>query len=58
MGIEELTYHIWETYQRKLIPNWIEIRHSSLEGHNLWVSKDERKDFKSWQTRKDQVGYN
>ena len=58
MGIEELTYHIWETYQRDLIPNWIEIKHSSLEGHELWVSKDERKDFKSWQTRKDQVGYN
>lgn len=58
MGIEELTYYIWEKYQRNLIPNWIEIRHSSLEGHELWVSKEDRKDFKSWQTRKNQLGYN
>lgn len=49
-SIEQLTYHIWENHQRVLIPNWIEVRHQSLEGHPLWVSKEDRKDFKEWQT--------
>ena len=49
-SMEQLTYHIWENHQRELIPNWIEVRHQSLEGHALWISKEERKDFKEWQT--------
>jgi hypothetical protein len=49
-SIEQLTYHIWENHQRDLIPNWIEINHSSLEGHELWISKGDRKEFKEWQT--------
>jgi len=49
-SIELLTYHIWENHQRELIPNWIEIKHQSLEGHPLWIGKEERKDFKEWQT--------
>lgn len=49
-SIEQLTYHIWENHQRELIPNWIEVRHQSLEGHPLWISKEDRKDFKEWQT--------
>lgn len=49
-SIEQLTYHIWETHQRDLIPNWVEIEHSSLEGHELWISKEDRKHFKEWQT--------
>ena len=49
-SIEQLTYHIWENHQRDLIPNWVEINHSSLEGHELWISKEDRKEFKEWQT--------
>ena len=49
-SIEQLTYHIWENHQRELIPNWIEVKHQSLEGHPLWISKEYRKDFKEWQT--------
>lgn len=49
-SIEQLTYHIWENHQRQLIPHWIEVRHQSLDGHQLWISKEDRKDFKEWQT--------
>ena len=49
-SIEQLTYHIWENHQRVLIPNWVEVSHSSLEGHELWISKEDRKEFKEWQT--------
>lgn len=52
-SIEDITYYIWEKHQRKLIPNWIEIEHSSLDGHKLWINKEERKDFKEWQTSHD-----
>jgi len=58
LSIEDLTYHIWENYQRKLVPNWIEIRHNSLEGHPLWVPRDKRSNFEPWQTKIDQKGYN
>ena len=49
-SIEQLTYHLWENHQRELVPNWVEIKHSSLEGHELWIGKEERKYFKEWQT--------
>ena len=49
-SMEQLTYHIWENHQRSIIPNWVEIKHQSLEGHPLWVGKEERKNFKEWQT--------
>lgn len=49
--IEEMTYFLWEVKQKKLIKNWIEIEHSSLEGHELWVPKEKRKNFKEWQTK-------
>ena len=50
MEIEEMTYYIWENYQRNLIPNWIEIEHSSLKGHEMFLEKENRKDFQHWQT--------
>jgi hypothetical protein len=50
MEIEEMTYYIWENYQRDLIPNWIEIEHSSLKGHEMFLEKENRKDFQHWQT--------
>ena len=50
-SIEQLTYHIWENHQRELVPNWIELNHSSLEGHELWVNKEDRKDFTEQQTK-------
>jgi hypothetical protein len=53
--IEEMTYFIWETKQRKLIPNWIEIEHSSLEGHELWVPRENRRHFKEWQIRENEA---
>ena len=49
-SIEQATYHIWENHQRKMIPNWVEVRHETLEGHELWIGKEERKHFKEWQT--------
>lgn len=50
MEIEEMTYYIWENYQRDLIPHWIEIEHTSLRGHELFIEKDQRKGFQHWQT--------
>jgi hypothetical protein len=49
-GLEEVTYGLWENYQRKLIPNWIETDHSSLSNHWKWVPRSERTNFKEWQT--------
>jgi len=53
--IEEMTYFLWEVKQKKLIKSWIEIEHSSLEGHELWVPKEKRKEFKEWQTKENEV---
>lgn len=50
MEIEEKTYYIWENFQRDLIPNWIEIEHTSLKGHELFVDKSQRTNFQHWQT--------
>lgn len=49
-GLEEVTYNVWENYQREQIPNWVEVEHSSLSSHWKWVPKDKRGDFKEWQT--------
>lgn len=49
-GLEEVTYGVWESFQRDLIPNWIEVDHSSLSKHWKWVPKTQRTDFKEWQT--------
>jgi len=49
-GLEETTYKLWETHQREVVPNWIEIEHSSLKDHPKWIDKSKRKDFKEWQT--------
>lgn len=49
-GLEEVTYALWEKYQKNLIPNYIEIEHSSLSKHWKWIPKNKRTDFKEWQT--------
>ena len=49
-GLEMVTYQSWELYQKPLIPNYIEIEHSSLSMHEKWVPKIRRQDFKEWQT--------
>ena len=49
--IEEMTYFLWEVKQRDLLPNWIEVQHSSLEGHELWVPKKDRRHFTEWMVR-------
>jgi|SaaInl5LU_22_DNA_1037371.scaffolds.fasta_scaffold20056_6 hypothetical protein len=50
-GLEEVTYTLWEKYQKELIPNYIEIEHSSLSEHWKWVPKNKRTNFKEWQTQ-------
>lgn len=49
-GLEEVTYNVWENFQKDLIPNWIEVEHSSLSAHWKWVPKENRSNFKEWQT--------
>jgi hypothetical protein len=53
--IEEMTYFMWEAKQRKLIKNFIEIEHSSLEGHELWVPREKRRHFKEWQVKENET---
>jgi len=47
--LEEATYFLWETKQKKTIKNFIELEHNSLSGHRLWVPKENRRHFKEWQ---------
>lgn len=56
--MEEQTYELWEKCQRPLINNWIEVEHSSLNGHPLFIPKTNRKGFKPWQTQVGQKGHN
>lgn len=56
--IENMTWKLWEEDQRQMIPNWIDIHHSSLEGHELWLPKETRVGFKAWQTALNQKGHN
>lgn len=48
-NIEEATYFLWESKQKKLMKNYIELEHQSLSEHKLWVSKENRRHFKEWQ---------
>ena len=52
--IEEMTYFLWEVKQKNLLPNWIEVDHSSLAGHELWVPKENRRHFTEWMVRDNQ----
>lgn len=56
--LEEATYELWEKCQKPLMNHTIEIEHSSLNGHPLFIPKDRRTDFKSWQTFESQKGHN
>lgn len=56
--IEDMTWKLWEEEQSKLVPNWVNSHHKYLEGHELWIPKDERKHFKAWQTALNQKGHN
>lgn len=47
--LEEATYFLWESKQKKTIKNFIELEHNSLSGHRLWVPKENRRHFKEWQ---------
>tara|TARA_R110000803_G_scaffold129867_11_gene197232 strand:+ start:12732 stop:13313 length:582 start_codon:yes stop_codon:yes gene_type:complete len=49
-GLEEVTYALWEQHQEKLIPNSLNIEHSSLSSHWKWVPKKSRTNFEEWQT--------
>ena len=53
-SLEELTYELFERYQKQHVPNIIHIHHSSLEPHHLFVPKEKRKDFDCWQTEIDE----
>ena len=50
-NLEEVTYEVWEKFQKKLIPNWIEINHSSLSPHPRWIDATKRRNFTEWQTK-------
>lgn len=56
--IENMTWKLWEEDQRQMVPHWIDVHHSSLEGHELFIPRDQRTGFKAWQTSLDQRGHN
>jgi hypothetical protein len=49
-NIAEIKYEFWEQYQRSRIIHAFEIPYENLEAHPLWVSLDQRKDFRPGQT--------
>lgn len=49
-GLEEVTYYVWDMEQKRVVPNTIDIEHSSLSKHWKWIPKSERQGFKEWQT--------
>lgn len=49
--IAPLKYAHWWSVQRDKCPNWLEIEYESLAQHELWVSKENRENFKTEQTK-------
>ena len=47
--IAVIKYHYWQKWQRKEIERWfglaLEVDYDSLEGHPLWVPREQRLDF-------------
>jgi len=56
--MEEQTYELWEECQRPLMNHWVEIEHSTLNGHNMFIDKSKRVGFAPWQTEVGQKGHN
>jgi|TARA_R110000772_G_scaffold3031_2_gene11099 hypothetical protein len=57
-SIEDMTWKLWRDVQRDSIPHWVDVEHSSLESHPLFIPREQRKDFKAWQTMLNQKGHN
>lgn len=49
--ISEVKYEYWESTQKALIPNYMEIDYHSWKDHPLWVDDILRKNFRAKQTR-------
>lgn len=56
--MEEQTYELWEKCQKPLMNYWVEIEHSSLKGHEMFIDKSQRVGFAPWQTQVGQKGHN
>ena len=48
-------YKIWEEQEKKGIRNWQYVMYNHLDGHHLWVPKDDRLNFKPTQTKVGEV---
>jgi cytidylate kinase len=49
--IARVRYNAWEKYQKDLMrSSWIELKYSELNGHPLWIKKEDRKEFRPRQT--------
>jgi hypothetical protein len=46
----ELKYELWETKQRDMVENYLELEYESLKDHPLWIPKEKRQGFKETQT--------
>ncbi len=52
-SLAKLKYEFWDNYQRGCINDYLEIEYNSLSEHPMWISPEERRDFKWWQVSKD-----
>jgi len=46
----EAKYYVWQNMQKPFIQNFVELKYSDLEGHPLFLSKDQRIGFGPKQT--------
>lgn len=49
--LPEVTYEIWEKYQKPIITHAYDLEYESLSAHPKWVPKEQRANFKPHQTK-------
>lgn len=50
-NISEVKYEYWESVQKEMVPNYMEVDYHSWESHHMWVEDALREKFRPKQTR-------
>ena len=52
--ISIIKYRAWNIYQKQRVKNFCELEYESLQDHDMWIDKPDRKEFKSrqWEANK------
>lgn len=48
---QHIRYTVWDTYQRELTPDYVELNYQSLQTHPKWLAKEQRAKFHGKQTQ-------